>query len=236
MYTNRMLGASTILVLSAMVALPALAQDSGNWKNTGGDVWKNASGQCWRAGYWTPAMANAACDPDLMPKPAPAPAKAPAPAPATTRVAPPPPAPPKPAPAPAAAKPAEPKRCDTAITLSADELFAFGKATLSKSALGKLKDAATKAKQCKTLEQVMVTGHSDRIGSQLGNLKLSEKRAEAVKAALVKQGLPKDKIESMGMGKTMPIQSCPDDKNRKALIKCLAPNRRAVIEIKGLAQ
>jgi hypothetical protein len=40
----------------------------------------------------------------------------------------------------------------------------------------------------------------------------------------------------MGMGKTLQIKSCPDGKDRKALISCLAPNRRAVIEIKGLAK
>jgi len=40
----------------------------------------------------------------------------------------------------------------------------------------------------------------------------------------------------MGMGKTLQIKSCPDGKNRKALIACLGPNRRAVVEIKGLAK
>ncbi len=65
------------LLIAAGVALSALpltasAQSKqGYWIQPSTDlVWKNASGQCWRAGYWTPAMAIAECDPDLMPKPA----------------------------------------------------------------------------------------------------------------------------------------------------------------------
>ena len=233
MKTNKMLGVSAILALSALVAAPAMAQ--GYYKDASGQVWKNASGQCWRAGYWTPSMATAECDPDLMPKPAPAPAK-PAPAkPAAAPRAAPAPVPPvaKPKPAPVVA--AKPARCDTKLSLEADHVFDFNKATLNRKAYSMLDGVVAKARACGTLEQIMVTGHTDRIGTQLGNLKLSEKRAAAVKAYLVKKGLPAANIEAMGMGKTMPIKSCADDKNRKALIACLAPNRRAEIEIKGLA-
>ena len=63
----------------------ASAQNSeeGYWKSApGGAFWKNPFGMCWRAGYWTPAMANAECDPDLVPKPAAAPAAPPPPPPA----------------------------------------------------------------------------------------------------------------------------------------------------------
>src|SRR5256885_229624 len=62
----------------------------GYWKDSASSVVKSGYGLCWRAGYWTPAMATAECDPDLVPKPAPAPAP----------VVVPPPPPPKPAPAP----------------------------------------------------------------------------------------------------------------------------------------
>ena len=65
------------LLIAAGVAISALpltasAQSKqGYWIQPSTDlVWKNASGQCWRAGYWTPAMAIAECDPDLVPKPA----------------------------------------------------------------------------------------------------------------------------------------------------------------------
>jgi len=86
------------------------------------------------------------------------------------------------------------------------------------------------------VELILVSGYTDRLGSQQYNQKLSERRADAVKAYLVKKGVDASKIDTMGMGKTLQIKSCPDGKDRKALIECLAPNRRAVVEIKGLAK
>ena len=84
---------------------------------------------------------------------------------------------------------------------------------------------------------VLVTGHTDRIGSQAYNQKLSERRANAVRDYLVSKGVARDKIETLGMGKTQPVpgvvcnQAYP--KERKALIECLAPNRRVEVEVKG---
>lgn len=225
MKTLKILGIS-ILALSAVASASAMAQSTqGYWQSSGAIV-KDPYGLCWRAGYWTPAMAVMECDPDLVPKPAaPAPV-APPPAPKA--------APPKPAPAPAAVAP---KRCDATVTLNADEAFAFNKAVLTKAALAKLDQGVlVKLPQCAKLEMILVSGHTDRLGSQQFNQKLSEKRADAVKAYLVKKGVDASKIETMGMGKTLQIKSCPDGKNRKALIACLAPNRRAVVEIKGLAK
>jgi OOP family OmpA-OmpF porin len=226
MKTLKILGIS-MLALSAMASASAMAQGAQGYWHSSGTIVKDPYGLCWRAGYWTPAMAIMECDPDLVPKPAAAPA-APPPAP---RAAPP---APRPAPAPAAVAP---KRCDAAVTLSADEVFEYGKAALKTSALAKLdKEVLAKLPQCATLEMILVSGHTDRLGSQQYNQKLSEKRADAVKAYLVKKGVDGSKIETMGMGKTLQIKSCPDGKDRKALISCLAPNRRAVVEIKGLAK
>ena len=224
MKTIKILGAS-ILALSAVAAAPVMAQSGeGYWKNASGSIWKNSTGLCWRAGYWTPAMAITECDPDLVPKPPAPPPPPPAP---EARTAPPPPAP----------APAAPKRCDATVILAADELFAFNKATLSPNALARLdKDVVYVAQLCGGLDQILISGHTDRIGSQQYNQKLSERRADVVKAYLVKKGLPAAKIETIGMGKTLPIKSCADGKSRKALIECLAPNRRAVVEIRGLAK
>src|SRR3990172_7699472 len=88
---------TTILAASA-IALSAFAanvtaQDSksGYLQDTRGEVVKNPYNLCWRTGYWSPAMAIAECDPDLVPKkPAPAARPAPAPAPAPRPAAPPP--------------------------------------------------------------------------------------------------------------------------------------------------
>jgi OmpA-OmpF porin, OOP family len=226
MKTFKILGIST-LALSAMLSAPAMAQNAeGYWQSSGAIV-KNPYGLCWHAGYWTPAMAIMECDPDLVPKPA-------APAPVA-----PPPAPravPAPAPAPAPAA-AAPKRCDATVTFGTDETFEFNKAVLRKAAMARLdQDVVAKLPQCATVELILVSGYTDRLGSQQYNQKLSEKRADAVKAYLVKKGVDAAKIDTMGMGKTLQIKSCPDGKDRKALIACLAPNRRAVVEIKGLAK
>ena len=225
MKTLKVLGIS-ILGLSAIAAVPAMAQNAQGYWHSSGNIVKDPYGLCWRAGYWTPAMAIMECDPDLVPKPA-APA-APPPAPKAA-----PPAP-KPAPAPPAAAP---KRCDATVTLQADETFEFNKATLRKSAMADLdQNVLAKLPNCSKLEMILISGHTDRLGSQQYNQKLSEKRADTVKAYLVKKGVDASKIEAMGFGKTLQIKSCPDGKDRKALIACLAPNRRVVVEVKGLAK
>mgnify|MGYP001586340827 CR=1 FL=1 len=211
-----------------MLSAPAMAQGNQGYVQSSGMLVKNATGLCWHTGYWTPAMAIMECDPDLVPKPA---APAPAAPPPAPRAAPVPPPAPKPAPA------AAPKRCDASVTFSTDESFEFNKSALRPAAMAKLdRDVVAKLAQCAKVELILVSGYTDRLGSQQYNQKLSEKRADAVKAYLVKKGVDASKIDTMGMGKTLQIKSCPDGKNRKALIECLAPNRRAVVEIKGLAK
>jgi len=180
---------------------------------------------CWRTGYWTPAMAIVECDPDLVPKPAPAPAPA---------AAPPPPPPPPPAPAPAPAPSVQ------KITLASKALFDFDKAVLKPEGQAAIdREVISRLRDVTKLELVLVTGHTDRIGSQAYNQKLSERRANAVRDYLVSKGVPRDKIETLGMGKTQPVPGVvcnqPYPKERKALIECLAPNRRVEIEVKGEA-
>jgi OOP family OmpA-OmpF porin len=218
---------------SPLVAAPAAAQQPGYWVDGRGAVVKNSNNLCWRTSYWTPALASAECDPDLVPRAAPVAAPVPP-------AAPPPPAPPvaaKPAPVPVA----KPKRCDSTITFQADEYFAFDKVVLAKPNMRPRIETEVRQRlaQCATLEAIIVEGHTDRIGSQQVNQRLSEQRAEAAKAVLVKDlGIPADKIETLGMGKTMQIKSCPDaeHKTRKSLIDCLAPNRRVVINIRGVGK
>lgn len=171
---------------------------------------------CYRTGYWAPSMAIEACDPDLVPKPAPAPAVVPPP---------PPPPPPAPAPAPGVQK----------ITLASKALFDFDKAVLrpdGKAAIDS--EIISKLAMIQRLDLVLVTGHTDRIGTQAYNQKLSERRADAVRDYLVSKGVPRDKIETLGMGKTQPLPGVVcNQKNFKELIACLAPNRRVEVEVKG---
>jgi OOP family OmpA-OmpF porin len=151
--------------------------------------------------------------------PKPAPAAAPAPA---------------PAPVPRAATPAAPPKAPAIVNLSSTELFEFNKATLTPHArevldrevIGKLKDLGA-------VRYINVNGHADRLGTPQYNQKLSEKRAEAVRAYLVSKGADGAKIEVFGFGKTLPVKSCPEDKKRASVIECLAPNRRVVVEIQG---
>ena len=209
-------------------------------------VWKTPFGLCWRTTAWTAAHANAECDPDLVrkpvaaapPPPPPAPEIRPAPPPAPIAAPPPPPVAPvaKPAPAPAP-KPAPAK--PGPLTIGAAELFGFNQATLTPAGRAKLDQEVIQRanREYADIRAVNINGHTDRLGSPDYNQKLSERRAEAVRAYLVSRGMDGSKIESYGYGKTMPVKSCPDrvagKADRKALIACLAPNRRVEIEITG---
>ena len=213
--------ATTSILTAAMLTLSAsaIAQTPGiDRKNVVGyaidqrdNVVKSGTGLCWRTGYWTPAMAIAECDPDLVKKEAPAPAKA-APAPVA------------PAPKPAAKK----------VTLSADALFDFNKATLRPEGEKKLSDLVASMAGMK-LEVIVAVGHADRIGSNDYNQKLSEKRADAVKTFLVGKGVEPNRVYSEGKGESKPVTTpdqCKGPKS-KAVIACLQPDRRVEIEVIG---
>ena len=171
------------------------------------------------------ALLIAACASD-EPKPAAKPeAASPAPAPAPTAT-------PRAA-APVTPAPAAPKK-PAVINLSSTELFEFNKATLTSDARARLDaEVIAKLKSFGDIRYVNVNGHADRLGTPQYNQRLSEKRAEAVRAYLVSKGTDAGKVEVFGFGKTLPVKSCPDNAKRAALIECLAPNRRVVVEVQG---
>ena len=189
---------------------------------------------CWRTGFWTPAMAIAECDPDLVKK-AVAPAAPVAPVAPAAPVAPSAPSVAPVAPAAPAAPVAPPAPSVQKITLASKALFDFDKAILKPEGQAVLdREIVSRIKEVQKLELVLVTGHTDRLGSQQYNQKLSERRAAAVAAYLAAKGVAKDKIETLGMGKTQPVPGVVcDQKNRKALIVCLQPHRRVEVEVKG---
>ena len=172
------------------------------------------------------ALVLAACATQEPPKPAPAPEPKPAAAPA-----------PKPSAVqevkPAAVPKPEPKK-PAVVNLGSTELFEFNKATLTDDAKRKLdSEVVAKLRDLGQVRFVNVNGHADRLGSVQYNQRLSEKRADAVRAYLVSKGVDASHVEVFGFGKTTPVKSCPDQKDRKALIDCLAPNRRVEVEIQG---
>ncbi len=77
---------------------------------------------------------------------------------------------------------------------------------------------------------VVVQGHCCQLGSPSYNIPLSERRAEAIKVEMVKNGIPADKVKTIGYGQEMPVV-WSEKTNKTELIEELAPNRRAEVTI-----
>lgn len=113
-------------------------------------------------------------------------------------------------------------------TLSARELFEFDKATL-RLPQPKLDEIAEAMKRHPQIEDVTITGYTDRLGTEAYNLALSMRRAAAVKSYLVGKGVEARRLKAVGKGEANPVIDCPDT-NKGELIKCLEPNRRVEVE------
>ena len=217
-----------VLFASAVLVAPmAFAQTNDNWRNgTNELVWKNGTNElCWRDTFWTPATADPSCDgaiqPAAAPAPAPAPAARPAPAPALA------PAPgpavvpvPTPAPVAAAAAPVSEK-----VTFATDTFFDFDKSVLKPEAKAKLDDLVGKTSGI-SLEVIIAVGHTDSVGTDGYNQKLSVKRADAVKAYLTSKGIEKNRVYTEGKGEKQPVADNKTSEGR-------AKNRRVEIEVVG---
>jgi OmpA-OmpF porin, OOP family len=201
-------------------AAPDIQAKTGNsayMQDSRGTIARSPFGLCWRSGYWSATDAVPGCDGELVP-----PIANPI-APAIVAPA-------------APAAPPSPKRCDFSITLNNDQTFGFDKTTLSSAAKKRIDDEVlSRLESCAKIEIILLTGHSDRLGSQQYNQRLSERRAGAVAAHLKNKGVIAE-IDILGAGKTQSIKACEDKLPKAQLIDCLAPNRRVVVEVRGPAK
>ncbi|TAL79847.1 MAG: OmpA family protein [Burkholderiaceae bacterium] len=113
----------------------------------------------------------------------------------------------------------------TKVVLNADTFFDFDKSTIKPEGRRVLDQVAQQASSI-NLETLIATGYTDSIGTVAYNLKLSQRRANAVKAYLVKKGIDPNHIYVEGKGKADPVAS---NKTREGRAK----NRRVEIEIVG---
>ena len=216
------------LFVLGSTALAAGAPKKGYLVDSQNDVVRSGFGLCWHTGFWTPADAIEECD-GAIAKPAPAAAApapaAPAPAPVTSEpvavVEPAPAAAAAPAPAPAAATAPTAEK----VTFSADAFFDFDKAVLKPEGKATLQNLVGQLKGT-DIEVIVATGHTDWTGSDAYNMKLSLRRANAVKAFLVSKGIPESRVFVEGKGERYPIADNHTKQGR-------AKNRRVDIEVVG---
>lgn len=202
-----------IFAASAVVAFSASAQvvedikatNGGYVQDSRGMIARDPFGLCWRTGTWTPADAVPGCDAPLVKPVPPAPPAAPTPPP------PPPPAPPKPT--------------SEKVTFAADAFFDFDKATLKPEGKAKLTDLSSKLKGM-NLEVIIAVGHTDSVGTDTYNQKLSVRRAEAVKTFLTSNGIDANRVYTEGKGEKAPVADNKTGAGR-------AKNRRVEIEVVG---
>lgn len=203
------LALSCALALSVMSGA-ALSQTApsgqGYVVNTDGQVWRNAAGECWRTTSAPTPESRAQCEP-------------------------------VPAPSAAVAEPVEFAQMTptaVAMTLSASTLFAFDSATLRPEGRTELDQLAREVRNMEP-ETVTIVGHTDRLGAPDYNQRLSEQRAEAVKAYLVSQGIDANRIRATGKGHTQPVTASAECSGPRSdrVINCLQPDRRVEVEVSG---
>jgi OOP family OmpA-OmpF porin len=232
---------ATLFAASSVLAGPVLAQEkptsppfapvtqdiqaptpnSAYVQDQRGVIARNPFGLCWRTGYWTPADAVVGCDLPLCTPPEelkdgkcvlpPAP-----PAPVT---------PPPVVTPPAPVKPAAPVVSAEKVSFAADAFFDFDKAVLKPEGKAKLDEVVSKLNTI-NLEVIIGVGHTDSVGTDAYNDKLSLRRADAVKAYLISKGVEANRVYSEGKGEKQPVA---DNKTADGRAK----NRRVEIEVVG---
>jgi OOP family OmpA-OmpF porin len=191
-------------VLFGLLVMSSTAMAHDNWISQSGPV-VNSSGLCWRSSAWTPATAAPECDGALKPV-----AKSATVTASTT------------APAP---QPIKPVVQVAKVTYAAKSLFDFDRSVIKPEGQAALNQLVAKLKTV-TVEVVIVVGHTDSVGTDAYNLKLGQRRAEAVKRYLTSQGVEASRVYSDSKGENQPIASNKTAQGR-------SENRRVVVEVYG---
>lgn len=211
------LGKLTLGCAALAVSAGAYANVTPNLTDAQGNPVKDGSGAC----VVTSGIVHPECAGTK------APAKPAAPAPAAPAAPAKPAAPTAPAAPAAPAKPA-PASVKQAVVIQADALFDFDKSVLRPDGRKSIDDALAKVRGV-DLEMVIATGHTDSVGTDAYNQRLSERRAAAVKEYLVSKGVPASKITTIGKGESQPVATNKTAEGRQK-------NRRVDIEFKGVRQ
>lgn len=182
--------------------------------DTQGVVVRSGYGDCWHTSAWTPALAIAECDPQLMPTPL-----------AATSL---------PKAAAAVVPVVAPKPAAQRVTLDADTLFDFAKADLRPAGKAALDEFVNKIGDISP-EVILAVGHADRFGSDAYNQDLSERRVAVVKEYLVGKNIAASRIKTEGRGETQPRTKAGECTGARSarIIACLQPDRRVDVEIVG---
>lgn len=196
------------LVVAMMLSSGAFAAKAG-YATDGvlDNVARNAYGECWKDGYFNKeANGLVECGDKEAAKPVAVAPAAPAPAPVVSQI--------------------------KSFSLSAAGLFAFDKTVIT-SGNAALDGVVAELKGDKYLKSVAIVGHTDSMGAEAYNQKLSERRANAVKDYLVAGGIPAEKITASGAGESQAkmTEQCSKIKVRTQRIACMEPDRRFEVTV-----
>ncbi len=205
-----------VLAASAFVTLSASAEDiqaakpnSAYAQDNRGVVVRNNTGLCWRTGYWAKADAIAGCDAEITTTTSTTTTTMMTVDTTTTTTIP----------------VAKPVPTAEKVTFAADALFDFDKSVLKSEGKSKIDDLVSKL-QTVNLEVIIAVGHTDSVGGDEYNQKLSIRRAEAVKAYIVSKGVEVSRVYTEGKGEKQPVADNKTSAGR-------AQNRRVEIEVVG---
>jgi len=204
------------LVSGFSITAARAADDAAGYLTTSQGTPVTASGECVHTGEWTQGMRFANCEPQpVKAEVAPAPVQAPEVVEDVVVIV------------------REAIAVAMPFTLSLDTLFDFDSATLKADADAALDALAQRIGQA-DYQKVDIVGHADRIGAPLYNQRLSERRAQAVRAYLAAHGVDESKISFSGVGSSDPATGTQCNGLRGArLIACLQPDRFAEVTVAG---